>query len=58
MDAGMKIFLKFSENFWGDDVQDITIDGYSTFIWAPGMGRPVLLITYWCVLSWVKGLNI
>lgn len=39
MDAGMKIFLKFSENFWGDDVQDITIDGYSTFIWAPGMGK-------------------
>jgi predicted NAD/FAD-dependent oxidoreductase len=39
MDAGMKIFLKFNEAFWGEDVQDITINGYATFAWAPALGK-------------------
>lgn len=39
MGAGMKIALKFSTNFWGDEIQDMTIDGYTTEIWAPGKGK-------------------
>lgn len=39
MGAGMKIFLKFSTNFWGVDIGDITVDGYSTFLWAPGIDK-------------------
>jgi len=39
MGAGMKLFLKFSTNFWGSDIQDITVDGYSTFLWAPGLDK-------------------
>jgi hypothetical protein len=39
MGAGMKLILKFSSAFWGDDVQDLTMDGYTSFIWAPGMGK-------------------
>lgn len=39
MDAGMKLFLKFSTNFWGSDIGDITVDGYSTFLWAPGIDK-------------------
>ncbi len=39
MGAGMKLFLKFSNNFWGSDIGDITVDGYTTFIWAPGIDK-------------------
>ena len=39
MGAGMKLFLKFSTNFWGSDIGDITVDGYTTFIWAPGIDK-------------------
>jgi hypothetical protein len=39
MGAGMKLILKFSTNFWGDDVQGLTIDGYTSYIWAPGKGK-------------------
>lgn len=39
MGAGMKIFLKFSTNFWGGEIGDITVDGYSTFLWAPGIDK-------------------
>lgn len=41
MDAGMKLFLKFSTNFWGSDIGDITVDGYTTFLWAPGIDKTV-----------------
>lgn len=39
MGAGMKLFLKFGTNFWGSDIQDITINGYSTILWAPGLDK-------------------
>ena len=39
MGAGMKLILKFSQTFWTDEIQDMTIDGYSTFIWSPGLGK-------------------
>jgi len=39
MGAGMKLILKFSTNFWGDEIQDMTMDGYTSFIWAPGKGK-------------------
>jgi predicted NAD/FAD-dependent oxidoreductase len=39
MGAGMKLILKFTNNFWGDEIQDMTMDGYTTFIWAPGKGK-------------------
>lgn len=36
MGKGMKIILKFSTNFWPDDVYDITFKSYTTEAWAPG----------------------
>ena len=39
MGAGMKLILKFSQTFWTDEIQDMTIDGFSTFIWSPGLGK-------------------
>ncbi len=39
MGHGMKIILKFTEPFWGDDVYDITFKNYPTEAWAPGLIR-------------------
>lgn len=39
MGAGMKLILKFSNRFWGDEIQDMTMDGYTTFIWDPGRDK-------------------
>ncbi|MFN0274840.1 MAG: flavin monoamine oxidase family protein, partial [Chitinophagales bacterium] len=39
MGHGMKIILKFSEKFWGDDVYDITFKGSPTIAWSPGLIR-------------------
>jgi lysine-specific histone demethylase 1B len=39
MGKGMKIVLKFSEKFWGDNVYDITFKSYPTEAWSPGMIR-------------------
>lgn len=39
MGAGMKLFLKFSTNFWGSDIGGITTAGYTTYIWTPGIDK-------------------
>lgn len=39
MGHGMKIILKFTEAFWGDDIYDITFKNYPTEAWAPGLIR-------------------
>lgn len=39
MDGIIKLALKFSTNFWGDDIFDLTIAGYSTYLWAPGLNK-------------------
>lgn len=39
MGHGVKIILKFTEAFWGDDVYDITFKSYPTEAWAPGLIR-------------------
>ncbi|MBC8047084.1 MAG: FAD-dependent oxidoreductase [Fimbriimonadaceae bacterium] len=39
MGHGMKIILKFTEAFWGDNVYDITFKNYPTLAWSPGLIR-------------------
>lgn len=37
MDAGMKIFVGFSECFWGESVCEITLRNTTAFVWDAGM---------------------
>ncbi len=39
MGAGMKLILKFSQTFWTDEIQGMTMEGYTSYIWSPGLGK-------------------
>ena len=39
MGAGMKLILKFSQTFWTDEIQGMTLDGYTSYLWSPGLGK-------------------
>ena len=40
MDAGMKINIRFSERFWGEDICEITLKQEGTLAWDPTFFKP------------------